>query len=445
MNLKNLLSRVINFFPFVTKLKSQKLIIDIILNLASTSIIKLRGLILAPVISYFCGLEWYGAWVLIYSLSRYALPFSTLMLFNAIVRFFPEEKELKNEIYLFSILNTLVISVIISCSIAANANFLSMVFFKNLDFSNLLVAGSSLTILSSTQKMIASYFRARDNIKVSSSIETILSVVEVVSISLTLAFTKDLVLAVVVFVVSSFLIEIIIATKVIKFFALGSILSKAVFLRYCQYVKYSLPLVPGSLMESFASNGDRFIIAYFLGAKLVGIYSIAYALGSSIMTLCVPIVYSLFPKVSRLWADGNTTEARAIIRKSTKLFIASGVIFFVINLLFGNYLLLALAGKESDILENNGLIVSLIVMIGVWFYGLVKIQYLYLLALKSTKLMFFIDSSSCILNLIMNILLTLKLGILGAALATLITYIAELLIVNYCINLKKHEILTSAK
>ncbi len=107
MNLKNFLSRGINYFPFAKGLKSQKLIIDIILSLASTSIIKLRGLILAPVISYFCGLEWYGAWVLVYSLSRYALPFSTLMLFNAIVRFFPEEK-LKDEIYLFSILNTLV-------------------------------------------------------------------------------------------------------------------------------------------------------------------------------------------------------------------------------------------------------------------------------------------------------------------------------------------------
>lgn len=445
MNLKNFLSRGINYFPFVRGLKSQKLIIDIILSLASTSIIKLRGLILAPVISYFCGLEWYGAWVLIYSLSRYALPFSTLMLFNAIVRFFPEEKELKDEIYLFSIFNTLVLSLIIACSLAANANFLSMFFFKNLDFSNLLVAGSSLTILSSIQKMIASYFRARDNIKVSSSIETILSIVEVVSISLTLAFTKNLVFAVVVFVVSSFLIEIIIATKVINFFALKTILSKAVLLRYFQYVKYSFPLVPGSLMESVASNGDRFIIAYFLGAKLVGIYSIAYALGSSIMTLCVPIVYSLFPKVSRLWADGNTTEAKAIIGKSRKLFVASGVIFFVINLLFGNYLLLALAGKESEILENNGLMVSLIVMIGVWFYGLVKIQSLYLLALQSTRLIFFIDTSSCILNLVLNITFTLKLGILGAALATLVTYLVELLTVNYCINLKKQEILTSQK
>lgn len=444
MNLKNLLSRGINYFPFAKGLKSQKLIIDIILSLASTSIIKLRGLILAPVISYFCGLEWYGAWVLVYSLSRYALPFSTLMLFNAIVRFFPEEK-LKDEIYLFSILNTLVISTIITCSLAANANFLSMFFFKSLIFSNLLLAGSSLTILSSIQKVIASYFRARDNIKVSSSIETILSVVEVLSISLTLAFTKNLVLAVVVFVVSSFLIEIIIATKVINVFALKAILSKAVLIRYFQYVKYSFPLVPGSLMESFASNGDRFIIAYFLGAKLVGIYSIAYALGSSIMTLCVPIVYSLFPKVSRLWADGNTAEARAIIGKSRKLFIASGVIFFVINLLFGNYLLLALAGKESEILENNGLMVSLIVMIGVWFYGLVKIQSLYLLALQSTKLIFFIDTSSCILNLLLNIVFTLRLGIIGAALATLITYLVELLTVNYCINLRKQEILTSLK
>lgn len=445
MNFKSLLSSGINYFPFVRRLKSQKLIVDIIWNLASISIIKLRGLILAPVISYFCGIEWYGAWVLIYSLSRYALPFSTLMLFNAIVRFFPEEKELKNEIYLFSLLNTLFTSVIIYLLIATNANFLSIFFFKSGDFSNLLVVGSLLTILYPIQKMLGSYFRARDNIKISSSIETILSVVEVVSISLTLAFTKNLVLAVVVFVVSSFVIEIVIATKIISFFAIRSILSKAVVLRYCQYVKYALPLVPGSLMESFASNGDRFIIAYFLGAKLVGIYSIAYALGSSIMTVCVPIVYSLFPKVSRLWADGNTREAIAIIKKSTKIFLVSGVIFLVINLLFGNYLLLVLAGKETDILENDGLIVSLIVMIGVLFYGLIKIQSLYLLALQATNLIFFIDSSTCILNLILNIILTLKLGILGAALATLITYVSGLLFVNYCINLKKAEILIGVK
>ena len=93
MKLNNLLSRGVSRISNVRNLKSRKLIIDVIWNTASTGVIKLRGLILVPVITYFCGIEWYGAWVLIYSLTRYALPFSTLLLPNAIVRFFSEEEE----------------------------------------------------------------------------------------------------------------------------------------------------------------------------------------------------------------------------------------------------------------------------------------------------------------------------------------------------------------
>lgn len=431
MNLNNLLSRGINSVSFLRKLKSKKLIVDIIWNITSTSIIKLRGFILAPVISYFCGLEWYGAWVLIYSLIRYAIPFSTLLLPNALVRFFPEEKEFKDEIYFFCFLSVFFYSAIISCLIALNANFLCVFFLKSIYFSNLLLALSLLTITASLEKILGSYFRARDNIKISSSIEAVSSIVEVLSLTLTLVFTQNLVLAVLAFLTINFLIQIVIAIKVLNFLALRTVFSKPVLLKYWKYVKYSLPLVSISLTEIFASNGDRFIVAYFLGAKFVGIYSVAYALGSSVMIFSGPIVYSLFPKVSKLWADGNTREARALLWKSTKVFLMSGTIFFFTILVFGNHLLIFLAGKETDILENNGLVISLIVMVGVLFYGSSRIQSLYLLLINETNLQFIIYLVTVILNFFLNIILIPKLGILGAALATLITYMVGLASVLY--------------
>lgn len=446
MKLNNLLSRGISRISNVRKLKSRKLIVDIIWNTASTGIIKLRGFILAPVISYFCGLEWYGAWVLIYALTRYTLPFSTLLLPNAIVRFFLEEKEIRDEIYSFCLLSTFVYSLIISFLIAWNVDFLSIVFLKDIYFSNLLLVGSFLTIIVSLERMIGSYFRARDNIKMSSTIEALSSVVEVASISLVLAFTRNLVFAVATFLIIIFLIEAVIAIKVLNISALKTALSKAVLLKYYKYVKYSLPLVSTSLTEIFASNGDRFIVAYFLGAKFVGIYSIAYALGSSIMVFCGPIVYSLFPKVSRLWASGNTIEAKALLQKSTKAFLVSGAIFFFIVLVFGNQLLMVLAGRETDILKENGLIVSLIVMTGVLLYGSSRIQSLYFLLINETKLEFIVYLVTVIINLVFNIILIPKIGILGAALATLIAYMIGLMFVIFFINRgRTKEIIANVK
>lgn len=448
MKLNNFLSRGISYISNVRKLKSQKLLIDVIWNTASSGIVKLRGFIIAPVISYYCGLEWYGAWVLIYSLTRYALPFSTLILFNAIVKFFPEEDEAeRDKIYAFCFLNVFLYSLVISFLLASNASALSALFLKDTRFSNLLLVGSFLTITISLERILGSYFRARDNIKISSTIETISSVVEVVSIALTLALTKNLVLAAIVFLITSFIIETVIAIKILNFWTLRTAFTKATLTRYWQYVKYSLPLVSGSLTEIFASNGDRFIVAYFLGAKLVGIYSIAYALGSSIMVFNSPIVYSLFPKVSKLWANSRIKEAKALLWKSTKAFLASGIIFFFITLIFGNQLLLILAGRETDILENNGLITSLIVMTGVLFYGAYRIQGLYLLLTNETKIIFLIECLvNVTLNFVLNIVLIPNLGILGAALATLITYIAGLVLFIYFIKkLERKEIITSVK
>lgn len=431
MKLNNLLSRGISYVSSVRRLKSHKLIIDVLWNTVSVSIVKLRGFILAPVISYFCGLEWYGAWVLTYSLTRYTLPFTTLMLPNAIVRFFCEEEEIKDKIYIFCFINIFLYSWIVAFLIAINANFLSVFLLKDINFSELLLAGSFLTITASLERVIASYFRARDNIKTSSTIEAISSVVEVVSVSITLAFTRNLVFAVVVFFTISFIIQLGIAIKVLNFSAVRTVFSKAVLLKYYNYVKYSVPLASSSLTEIFASNGDRFILAYFLGAKFVGIYSVAYALGSSIMIFSGPLVYSLFPKVSKLWANGNTRLARSLIWKSTKVFLMCGAISFFVILVFGNHLLMFLAGEETDIIKNNGLIVSLIVMTGVFFYGSTRIQALYLLLINETKMVVILDLIHFSFNLGFNIILIPKLGILGAAIATLITYMAGLAFVLY--------------
>jgi O-antigen/teichoic acid export membrane protein len=407
-----------------------KLIKDISWDTAAVLITKLKGFILILVISHYVGVHWYGAWSLIYSLSSYAILIATLMLPNAIVRYFPEEKEI-NHIFVFLFSMVFFISLLISFIIAFFADQIVLFFLKNKSYVGLVFYGAFSINLNAMNLMLQNYFRARDDLKMFSLIQIAFSMMEVLIITTVLIFSRDLVLAMKIFLIISFCFECIILLRILRCVDFKKVYTDLNLKKLKEYLKYSLPLVPSGFLNLVSNNGDRFLIGYFLDSKAVGLYSVAYSLASIVMLFNPPITDSLFPKVSKWYSDQNFLLIRKRVKDGIIIFSTIGISFLLIVLLFGNYILGLLTRNETFMEEYDLIFVTSTVTIALIMYGVSRIHSLYLFVQKRTQVIFLIYLTSATVNIGLNLVLIKLFALSGAAVSTLLSYFLILVGVFY--------------
>ncbi len=184
------------------------------------------------------------------------------------------------------------------------------------------------------------------------------------------------------------------------------------------YLKYSVPLTPNSLIRWVTDSSDRYMVSYFLGLSQVGIYSASYAIGNLIHLFITPIQLILFPELSRLFDEGKIDEIKTYLSYSLKYFL-----LITIPAVFG---LSALSKPILEILTTQEFIYGSIVIPFIAVSGLlagifqivINITHL----VKKTKFNLYIHSFAALLNIIFNFFLIPSIGIIGAAIATLISY-----------------------
>ena len=184
------------------------------------------------------------------------------------------------------------------------------------------------------------------------------------------------------------------------------------------YLAYSLPLLPAALSCWVVELSDRYIIAYFLGVASVGIYSPAYSLGYMLRMFMYPIATILHPTIFKLYEDNKIEELKRYLEYSLKIFL-----MFAIPALFGltvlsKSILLTLTTSEYA----SAYLVVPIAALGTIFYVCGGTISLILLVLKRTKVMMWVNVAGASINIVLNIVLIPIIGILGAAISTLITF-----------------------
>lgn len=381
-------------------------------------------------------IRWYGAWVLIYAVTSYASILGTLMLSNAIVRFFPEEKDFKKT---FALLLSLVISIslIITLLVLLMSDWLSKTFLKDEVFSRLIFWGGFLILADSVKQMMENYLRAHDDVRMFSVVQGIYPLLEIALMSLTLTITRDLVFSLQVFLAVVFTIEIFFIARILRGTRLKDIFAGETLKVLSKYLNYSLPLVPGGLTALVSSNGDRFIIGYLLDGKAVGVYSIAYALASSVMLFNAPITNSLFPKVSKLHADRNFKTLSSYIAKGVLLFVGIGLALLLLVAVFGNEVLQLLSGGSTSVVEHDGLYIALIVLCALLVYGIGRIVSIHLFLMNKTKTIFLVYLGGALVNVLLNFAFIQYWGLIGAGVSTLASYILISLSMLYAIRRTK--------
>ena len=186
------------------------------------------------------------------------------------------------------------------------------------------------------------------------------------------------------------------------------------------YLSFSLPLLPSAIAYWVINLSDRYVIGYFLGMASVGIYSAAYNIGSVVAIFMSPIGLNLFPTISNMYENNKMAELKTHLEYSLKFYL-----MLAIPSLFG----LAILSKSvlttlttSEFL--SAYLVIPIVALGAILFNSRMVYLTILMVLKRTRLIALIYGIIGLFNLILNIILVPIIGILGAAISTLLSFFA---------------------
>ncbi|EDM37186.1 probable lipopolysaccharide biosynthesis protein [Pedobacter sp. BAL39] len=189
-------------------------------------------------------------------------------------------------------------------------------------------------------------------------------------------------------------------------------------------LKYGLPMIPHAIGFVIINLADRIFISKIAGNDELGIYSLAYNLGSVILMIALAFNNAWVPNFLELLKE-NTAQSKERVVKITYVYLL---------VLFGLTLGLSLTSPlifRWFINEkfHDGLKLIPWISFSCFFFGCYLAFTNYISYLKKTKVFAYISIINIVFNLVLNYVLIHKFGILGAAYATFISFFLFALVV----------------
>lgn len=185
-----------------------------------------------------------------------------------------------------------------------------------------------------------------------------------------------------------------------------------------EILKISLPLIPHALGGVIITLGDRIFIDQMVSTSAVGIYTVGYQFGM-IMTLVVMAFNKTWsPWMYELLAE-EKKENKITIVKATYL-ISVGFIILALAVTGISYFLLPFMTAEE---YHGGVVFVIWIAMGYAFNGMYTLVFPYGVHVGKTSFLGITTFIAAIVNLVANYYLIGINGSLGAAQATLISYV----------------------
>jgi O-antigen/teichoic acid export membrane protein len=185
------------------------------------------------------------------------------------------------------------------------------------------------------------------------------------------------------------------------------------------YLHFGAPLVLGDLSSWTVNASDRYLIGILLGTVAVGYYSPAYAVGSGISLLAYPFVTMLPSVLTEHYEDRSLEDVRSVLEYSLKYYCGLAIpCVFAVSIL-SKPLLLIIATPE---IAANAYFVTPFVAAATVFVGAYEVLLQGLALKKKTALVGSVWMISAAVNIGLNLVLIPYLGIVAAALTTLVAY-----------------------
>jgi O-antigen/teichoic acid export membrane protein len=184
---------------------------------------------------------------------------------------------------------------------------------------------------------------------------------------------------------------------------------------------FSYPLIIAGLLSALVDVVDRFIIDHFLGKSEVGIYSFSYRI-ALIMNIFVMSLRSAWTPYSiRLYNEGNFSAEFG--KSFTKIVAVSLLIFLTVSIFIDDLFRFSLSGfRLFDIRYEGGIQIIPVILISYMFSAVITYYSVYPYVSGRSYHFLVSDLISLVINISFNFILIPVYGIMGAAVATLLSY-----------------------
>lgn len=380
---------------------------------------RLLSFVFVPFYTSVLTTEEYGVADLITTTVTLMLPFFTLIIFEAMLRF-ALEKEIDQaavwsvgmRVECIGIVIFLIVSPIFHLTILSNYYVFIVAYY----------------VIISLNRCVSYFVRGLNKVKVFSAAGTIQTAVLVGANLFFLLWLKT--------GIEGYLLSQIIAAAIATLFMLAA--AKIFRFRFDiihvdkrlqkDMLRYAIPMIPNSVSWWIANASDRYILTAFCGAAVNGVYSVAYKIPTIISTLM-----SIFGNAWKLSAveEFGTEKSRKffedIFSELTALMLLTVSILLVIN----KPLAQVLFAKEFYQAWQTVplLLIASVMHAYAEFFGSV-----YTSSYK-TNFLVYSTAIGSIVNIVLNFLLIPKFGAMGAAIATVIGY--SIIWVSRVINSRK--------
>lgn len=380
-------------------------------------ILLLRGFILIPIIAKTFGASGYGIWAQVVVTVKLLSPLATLTLDFTFIRFFAGEKN-KEAIQegFYSILMTIFCwSSLLASVIFLLATPISTVLFKDAEAAGIVRLTAILVPLTSLNTLFLFYFRTFRQMRTYAALMITQSFGEIALVFCSISFG---------FGVYGAVLSLLIVSLLMNLIMLGMIVSQIGikfprFSKIRSFLRFGLPLIPANLSHWMTDSSDRYVIALFIGMGSVGIYSVAYQIGSLLLIFIIPLNIVLVPALSKSYDEGKTEEVKNLLAYSLKY-----MLILIIPAGFG----LSILGKsllqnmtQSEFISSGWSVIPFVALSMVLFC-IYQIIWQVFNIVKKTKIIGIIWGMAGLTNLGLNIIFVPLIGILGAAISTLICF-----------------------
>lgn len=183
----------------------------------------------------------------------------------------------------------------------------------------------------------------------------------------------------------------------------------------------------GALIFSYA---DTILVGYFLSTADVGLYQIAVQFTAAATFTTMALRTTLYPKISRWHAEGETGLITLTLRRAFTYSLLLAVPVAVGGWILGERLLYFFYGagfaEGADVLG----ILLLVQVVNVFMF----LQTMSLSAMGRPRESFYATGTAAVVNILLNLAFIPLIGIIGAALATLVTMLVNATIAHHYLS-----------
>ncbi len=383
-------------------------------------LIKLKGVITMPVMTYFLSPAGFGAFNIILVTSSMLVPLFSMNLTDGPAIHFVQERSRERIVTMY---NTVTNSVLLFSLMFLPVLWLVMYRFGGEYYRYLPLM--VVLLYSNLFYKLVTY---------------VLVVFQKSSILLNNALLKDgagtiLTIAVVVAGYSYFgMIAVLVVTNIVAGFVVYRFTRKDLVydcvidrLVLWQFLKMALPLLPVFFFSWIIQSSDSYFLAYFKGEQAVGKYSIIYGLTSVILSLTMALNYFWFPVSARLWVENREKYRRAFIAMFAGFvtILLASVTLFELN----SRMIMQLMVRRSE--YHDAYTITGIIAFAFAMQVLITLLTAPLYSNGNTKTIFTAYLCGGLVNTALNIALIPSSGIMGAAISTAVSYLVIVLLMAW--------------